>query len=191
MNTILSFYHISMPSWMDAWTLTRAAGISSYILITLSVLVGLYQSLRTKQGKPAAAASAAHVSLARWSVYLVMFHLILLAYDSYSHYTWAELLIPLKSHLEPIPMAFGIVAGYFLVFTIFTTELRTKIGQTVWKKLHMASPLLYLLSTVHGIANGTDTKTYLPMYIVSALSVLVMLVVRFSLAGKRKAVGAS
>nr|WP_236587779.1 ferric reductase-like transmembrane domain-containing protein [Tumebacillus amylolyticus] len=175
-----------MPAWVDAWTLTRSAGIGGYVLLTLSVLVGLYQSIRTKQGKPAPIAAAAHVSMARWSLYLVLVHLILLAFDSYSNYSWSELLIPFTSHLEPIPMAFGIIAGYLLLFTMVTTELRTKIGQKAWKKLHMASPILYLLSTVHGIANGTDTGSYLPMYIASSLSVILMLVIRFGFAGKSK-----
>lgn len=186
MDTILSFYHITLPTWVNAWTLTRAAGLGCYLLLTLSVLSGLYQSIRTKQQKPTPIAAILHQSLARWSLYLVLVHLILLAYDNYSQYTWTELLVPLKSHLDPIPMAFGIIAFYLLIVTIITTEARTKIGLKLWRKLHMASPVLYLLSTVHGITNGTDTLKYVPMYLLSASSVILLLLVRFVLIGRKR-----
>ncbi|MFC6603789.1 hypothetical protein ACFQDF_23380 [Ectobacillus funiculus] len=42
------------------------------------------------------------------------------------------------------------------MLTWITTKLRKQIGIRLWRVLHMFTPILYILVTIHGVWLGTD-----------------------------------
>ncbi len=70
-------------------------------------------------------------------------------------------------------MALGIVALYVGIAVGISTWLRPYIGYKWWRNLHMLTLLLYALVVVHGIATGSDTRTWWGAAIY-ALSVLLI-----------------
>jgi methionine sulfoxide reductase heme-binding subunit len=170
--------------WLNDWYLIRSAGIVSYLLISLSMIVGLYMQVRKQQGLvPGGMLTFVHINIGNWGFYLGLFHGILNAFDQYEPFKWQELVIPFVSHYKNSSMGLGILAMYFLIITIFTSEFRSMIGISLWRKLHIFTPLVYFSATIHGVLIGTDTKTMLGyyMYLISVFFVLFLLVWRFTL----------
>src|SRR5215469_5637601 len=57
-------------------------------------------------------------------------------------------------------MALGIVALYLGLAIGLSTWLRPIIGYAWWQRLHVLTLVTYGLVTVHGIATGSDTRTW-------------------------------
>lgn len=167
---------------ISPWNVTRATGIIAYLLLSLSTLSGLWLSLRKLHGKSTANLTFLHQPLGNWGLHLTVIHVFILLWDHYVGYTPAELLVPFYSANNTIAMGFGIIGMYALAVTILTSELRAVIGYSAWKKLHMLSPITYLMATAHGLAMGTDTQSPLmiSLYIGSLAGIIIMLLLRLT-----------
>ncbi|BCJ86030.1 hypothetical protein [Effusibacillus dendaii] len=70
--------------WLNAWNLTHSAGTVSYLLLSLSVVTGLYAQI-IRGGKPTAAwLFPLHETLGYWGFYLGLFHGLILWRDGRS-----------------------------------------------------------------------------------------------------------
>lgn len=168
--------------WINTWYLTRAAGIISYLLLSLSVISGLYLQIRQQRSLRPGIWAFFHQPLGNWALYTGLFHGLILLYDRYVTFRWYELFVPFVSHYRTISLGLGILAMYGLVATIAATELRSRIGMNIWRKIHVLSPLAYVLATFHGLYLGTDSGSLYgaAVYLGSVLVVAVLLMIRFS-----------
>jgi methionine sulfoxide reductase heme-binding subunit len=168
--------------WFNVWYLIRSTGYVSYILISLSVILGLYSQLQKSRGaKVNGLLTFAHMNMGNWGFYLGLMHGILTAFDTYQPFQIKELLIPFLSHYKNFAMGMGIISMYCLIITIFTSEFRSVIGIALWRKLHMFTPLVYLSATIHGIYIGSDSQQLWSfyLYLVSIALVAILLLLRF------------
>ncbi|MEH7437604.1 ferric reductase-like transmembrane domain-containing protein [Neobacillus drentensis] len=141
---------------MFEWYMIRATGTVSYLLLYLSVLLGLYSQVQKKRKQKVTISLFLHEALSNWALILVLGHVGFLLIESYISFQWVEVLIPFKTDYKPLPMAMGIVSLYFLIMTVVTSKARKKIGYQKWRKLHALNPILYLLVTLHGLFIGSD-----------------------------------
>lgn len=159
------------------WDVARAGGFTAYILLTLSVVWGLaltmhWQTLRW----PRIINSELHNFLTLLALIFTGIHVLAVWLDPYTKFGWNEMLIPLASHYRPLWMAFGIVALYLGLAIGLSTWLRPYIGYKWWRRLHVSTLLLFVLVAVHGIATGSDARTWwgIAIYGGSLLSVGVL-----------------
>ncbi|MCM3569669.1 ferric reductase-like transmembrane domain-containing protein [Neobacillus mesonae] len=138
------------------WYMIRATGTVAYLLLYLSVIIGLYTQIQKKRKQKIVNTLIFHESLSDWALYLTLGHAGVLLIDQYMSFQWFEVLIPFQTNYEPIPMALGIIGLYFLMMTIITSKARKKIGYQKWRKLHALNPILYVFVTLHGLLMGTD-----------------------------------
>jgi DMSO/TMAO reductase YedYZ heme-binding membrane subunit len=138
------------------WYMIRATGTVAYILLYLTVIVGLFSQVQKKRKKKMTGVINLHEELSNWAIVLVGGHLGFLLLDTYIGFKWTEIFIPLATNYKPIPMALGTLSFYFLVMTIITSKLRKKVGYLKWRKLHALNPILYIMVTIHGLWIGTD-----------------------------------
>lgn len=138
------------------WYAIRATGTVAYLLLYMSVLIGLYSQVQKKRKKKINGVIHFHEELSDWALILVCGHLGILMLDTYMGFKWSELFIPFKTTYKTIPMALGTLSFYFLILTIITSKLRKKIGYLRWRKLHALNPILYMMVTIHGLWIGTD-----------------------------------
>ncbi|MFJ7729514.1 ferric reductase-like transmembrane domain-containing protein [Neobacillus sp. NPDC097160] len=141
---------------MFEWYIIRATGTVAYLLLYLSVIIGLYTQVQKKRKQKVTLSLVLHESLSNWALYLVLGHVGFLLIDSYISFQWFEILIPFNTDYKPLPMAMGALSLYFLIITVVTSKARKKIGYQKWRKLHALNPILYILVTVHGLFIGTD-----------------------------------
>ncbi len=175
------------------WDVARAGGLTAYVLLALSVALGLALSLHWQSPRwPRLLNSELHNFATLLATIFTGVHVLAVAFDPYTHFGLSELLIPLASHYRPLWMAFGIVGLYLGIAIGISTWLRPKIGYALWRKLHVLTLVLYGLVTVHGIATGSDTGTVwaTAIYLGSLAVVGTLLAVRV-LAPRQTSTGAS
>lgn len=152
------------------WDVARAGGVTAYILLTLAVAVGLALTLHWQSNRwPRLINSELHNFLTLLALVFVGVHVLAVWVDPFTHFGWNEMLVPLASHYRPVWMAFGIVGLYLGLAIGLSTWLRSSIGYAWWRRLHVLTLALYALVTVHGIATGSDTRTWwgIALYVTS------------------------
>jgi predicted ferric reductase len=173
------------------WDIARAGGFTTYVLLTLAVIVGLALSTQIQSPSrwPRLLNSELHNFLTLLSTIFLVIHVLAAWIDPFTRFSWNEILIPLASHYRPEWMAFGIVALYLGIAIGISTWLRKRIGYKWWRRLHVLTLAVFALATVHGIGTGSDTQTWwaLGIYLVSIALVGSLLCRRMlSLKGKHK-----
>ncbi|MFB9759697.1 ferric reductase-like transmembrane domain-containing protein [Ectobacillus funiculus] len=138
------------------WYLIRTTGLVAYLLMYGSVMVGLFSQIQKRKRKKMTNTLHVHEVLSNWTCILTIAHLALLFFDTYVSFDWKDLLIPFVTDYKPLSMAIGIFSLYLLMLTWITTKLRKQIGIRLWRVLHMFTPILYILVTIHGVWLGTD-----------------------------------
>lgn len=163
------------------WDIARAGGFTAYGLLTLAVFVGLALSLRWQTNRwPRIINSELHNFLTLLALIFTGVHVLAVAVDAYTAFGLSELLVPLASHYRPLWMAFGIVGLYLGLAIGLSTWLRPRIGYLWWRRFHVLTLVLYGLVTIHGIATGSDSRTWwgLGIYLASLVAVSIPLAFR-------------
>jgi hypothetical protein len=166
------------------WDVARAGGFTAYILVTLAVALGLALTLHWQSPHrwPRLINTELHNFLTLLSLVFTGVHVLAVWLDPFTRFGWNEIFIPLASHYRPLWMALGIVALYLGIAIGISTWLRPLIGYRWWRRLHTMTLLAFALVTVHGIATGSDTRTWwgVAIYASSVLLVGVLLWRRLS-----------
>ncbi len=141
------------------WDIARAGGMVAYVLLSLSVALGLALSMRWQRPRwPRLITNELHSFVTLLSLVFVGIHVLAVWLDPYMRFAWQDILIPLASSYRPLWMAAGIVGTYLMLAVWISTQLRSRIGYTWWRRLHVLTFFVYLFSTVHGLGTGTDTR---------------------------------
>jgi DMSO/TMAO reductase YedYZ heme-binding membrane subunit len=139
------------------WYVARATGVMAWGLSTAAVLWGLFLHTRALGRKPAAPwLLDLHRHLGGLTVLFVLAHMGALVADSFVHFGWAELLVPMASSWQPGAVALGIVAFYGLLAVELTSLAKKRISKKVWVRVHLSAYLTFVLATAHGVWAGTD-----------------------------------
>ena len=164
-----------MTLWQSVtWDVARTGGFTAYILMMLSVAVGLALTMHWQSPKwPRLINSELHNFLALLGTVFIAIHVLAVWIDPFTRFGWAEVFLPFASHYRPVWMAFGIVALYLGIAVGISTWIRPWIGYKWWRGLHMLTLLAFILVTIHGIATGSDTRTWWGMLIYGGSVLLV------------------
>ncbi|GAC1348271.1 MAG: hypothetical protein NVS3B14_01620 [Ktedonobacteraceae bacterium] len=143
------------------WDVARAGGFTAFGLLTVSVAIGLALTLHMQTPRwPRIINSELHNFLTLLALIFTGVHILAVWIDPFTNFGWNEVFIPFVSHYRPLWMALGIVAFYIGLAIGLSTWLRPHIGYKLWRSLHVFTLLLFALVVVHGIATGSDTRTW-------------------------------
>jgi sulfoxide reductase heme-binding subunit YedZ len=149
-----------------AWYVARASGVLAFVLLTVTVLLGVLLSGRkTLPGWPRYAVEDVHrfANLLTWS--FVGLHVLGLLADNFIGFTVAQVLVPFASHYRPTATAAGILAAELLGALALTNVYRKRLPYTLWRRAHYLNFAVWVLAFVHGIAAGTDTADAWMMFV--------------------------
>ncbi len=161
-----------------AWYTTRLAGFLAYGALSLSVLYGLLLSTGVLDAVAQRAVSfTLHQELAAFGIALTLVHGASLALDHTMPYTLVELVVPFASPYRPAWVALGQLALFIAVAVYASFNLRRRLGQRTWRRVHYLTFLAWLGATVHGLLSGTDTSApwALWSYVATATAVSFLL----------------
>ncbi|MFI5274647.1 MAG: ferric reductase-like transmembrane domain-containing protein [Ktedonobacterales bacterium] len=164
-----------MSAWETVmWDVARAGGFTAYLLLTLSVAVGLALTLHWQSARwPRLINSELHNFVTLLSLIFVGVHVLAVWVDPFTRFGWSEVFIPFVSHYRPLWMALGIVALYLGLAIGLSTWLRPLIGYAWWRRLHVFTLLSFALVMAHGLATGSDTRTWWGALIYAASAALI------------------
>jgi predicted ferric reductase len=164
------------------WYLSRAAGITAYLLLTAATVLGLAISTRVADrwlARPVV--FALHEQLAWLGLAATGLHLGALLGDSYLPFRLDDLLVPFAAPYRPGAVALGVLALYLSAAITGSFYVRARIGQRAWRALHMASFATYALATVHGVLAGSSTAQPWMQWLYLASGVAVLFLTNYRL----------
>jgi predicted ferric reductase len=143
------------------WDIARAGGFTAYILLGLSVALGLALSMKWQSPSkwPRIINNELHNFLALLALVFTTVHVLAVWIDPYTKFGWNEVFIPFLTSYRTLWMSLGIVALYLGIAIGISTLLRPYIGYKWWRRLHYVTIAIYIMVTIHGIMTGSDTKT--------------------------------
>jgi predicted ferric reductase len=168
------------------WYLSRAAGLVAYLLLWLSITLGLAITNRLVRAWPGGpTALDLHQFCSLLALGFALFHGLILLGDRYINYTLAQLVIPFADgDYRPFWVGLGQLSFYLAILITFSFNARRFIGLRAWRILHYASFALYAMVTAHGIGAGTDSTMpmVLALYIIAAATTFFLTLLRVLLA---------
>jgi predicted ferric reductase len=152
------------------WYVARASGLVGWGLLAAATLWGLALSTKVLGKRPR---PNWILDLHRWlgGVALVFtgVHVSALFLDQYTHFGLAAVLVPFAAKWHPVAVAWGVVAFYLLLAVELTSLARARISKRLWRRVHFASFLLFVVGTIHGLTAGTDTKSMMARVLAAAV----------------------
>lgn len=184
-----------LPAWMPgldaslsgaepraAWYLTRTTAFVAYILLWMSMVLGLMitnKMARIWPGGPVAFDIHQYTSLL--GLGFALFHALILLGETYVKYGLIEVLIPFASvNYAPFWVGLGQLGFYLLAAVALSFYVRRSLGRQAWRAIHFLSFAMFLLALLHGLGSGTDTKTgwAVALYLMTGGSVLFLTLYR-------------
>ncbi len=146
-----------MTSGNALWYLSRATGLVSLVLLTLTVLGGiLVRRGVTPNRLPRFVMWGLHRNVALLSVAFLGLHIATVVLDSYVPINLLDAVVPFTSAYRPIWLGLGAVAFDLLLAVIVTSLLRARIGHRTWRAVHWLGYALWPTAVVHGLGTGSD-----------------------------------
>lgn len=140
------------------WYLGRAGGFVAFVLLLVSMVLGIAISSRIFDGLLARGwFFELHKFVSLFLLAAILFHALIMLPDPYANYTVDELLVPFRSHIMPEATAVGILSLYGLALVSLSFYLTKWIGQPTWRKIHYLTFLAYVSGAVHALWAGTDS----------------------------------
>jgi methionine sulfoxide reductase heme-binding subunit len=171
------------------WYIERAAGFTSYELLSLTAILGVTsRSGIWDQWKLRYVMTQLHQFVSILLLAFIALHLFGLHEDSTIPFPWTKLLVPFASTYRPLPTGCGVLALYGILVLVFTSWIRDKIGVKFWKSVHFLSFPTFALVTLHGLLAGTDSGSHqaLWLYLVPILLFAIGLSTRIRKASIRE-----
>jgi sulfoxide reductase heme-binding subunit YedZ len=142
------------------WLASRASAIVALVLITVSVGIGLTMSAKLMRRRGLGPKlMAVHEQSALVGLIAIGVHGVTLLGDSFLHPSLADISVPFLMDYKTLFTGLGILGGWLAAFLGLTFYFRRRIGPALWRRMHRATVLVYLLGLLHTIGAGTDAST--------------------------------
>ncbi len=143
------------------WYLSRAAAITAYGLLWVSMATGVAITNKMAAVWPGGpTARDLHQFTSLLGLGFALFHGVILIGDAYINFNLVQVLLPFSSpSYRPFWVGVGQTTLYLWAIVAFSFYLPRQIKQRVWRKLHFVSFAVFAAALLHGITSGTDSGT--------------------------------
>ncbi len=149
---------IAVVGGSTLWFLSRATGIVAFVLLTLTVVLGIATSLRLQtRNLPRFVIEYLHRNVTVLVMALIAIHVTSVVLDGFAPIGWAAAVIPFSSPYRPIWLSLGALGFDLLLAVAVTSWLRHRVGFRVWRFLHWSAYASWLVVLVHAFGTGSDT----------------------------------
>ena len=147
------------PGEYGWWLASRSAGIVALLCITLSVAVGLAMAGRVSRNpRLARTLMAVHQQAALVGLVAIAVHGITLLGDRFLAPGLTGIAVPFVIDHEPLWTGLGVIGGWLAAALGLSYWVRHRIGPGLWRRLHRATILVYVLAVAHTLGSGTDAS---------------------------------
>ena len=150
---------IALTGGSTLWFLSRATGIVAFVLLTLTVVLGIATSLRLQtRNLPRFVVEYLHRNVTIIVMVLIAIHVASVVLDGFVPIGWISAIIPFTSSYRPIWLSLGALGFDLLLAVAVTSWLRHRVGFRVWRFLHWSAYASWLAVLVHAFGTGSDTQ---------------------------------
>ncbi len=139
------------------WYATRATGIVSLALLTLTMVFGILTAGRVRSRSwLAVAQSDLHKRMSLLAMVFLAIHVLTAVLDTYVHLGWASIVVPFSSSYEPFWTGLGTVAVDLMIAVAVSSALRQRISVRTWRGIHWLAYGTWPVAMAHALGEGTD-----------------------------------
>ena len=139
------------------WLASRAAGIVAILAASASVVAGLLMANGLPRGPGVKRRLLdVHEATALVALGAIALHGAALLFDGYLQPAATQLLVPFTLDYRPGWTGLGIIAGYLAAALGLSYYARRAIGPALWRRVHRATILVWVLGVLHVLGAGTD-----------------------------------
>lgn len=182
------------PTHYMWWLVSRASGLVALGLISVSVLLGLTMANKLLR-RPGLNRKLArlHEHLALVGLGAIAVHGLSLLGDRWLHPGVSGLVVPFAMTYRPLFTGLGVISAYLAALLGLSFYARRAIGARLWRRLHRATVLVWLLGVVHTLGAGSDASTpWLRMtMLITGVPIVTLALMRFGRRPGRRAQAAA
>jgi sulfoxide reductase heme-binding subunit YedZ len=185
---VIAFASIShVLSKYGWWIVSRSSGIVAFVLIAISVLIGL-----TMAGKPVReprftkSMRAVHEQTALAGLVAIAVHGLAILLDPWLKPGITGVTVPFALGVHTFWTGLGVIAGYLAMLLGLSFYLRRQIGARLWRKAHRATIAVYVLGLFHALGAGTDTGSLIFLCFAAATAVPIAILFVYRLGATRR-----
>ena len=150
------------------WIVSRSAGIVAFVLVSISVFLGLTMAGRPyRQPGLTRRLKVLHEQTALAALVAIAVHGLGILLDPWLKPGVVGVTVPFAIGLHRFWVALGILAGYLAVLLGLSFYFRRRIGARRWRVAHRATIAVYLLGLLHALGAGSDARS--PFFLLWAL----------------------
>jgi predicted ferric reductase len=130
-------------------------GLAAVGTATVNMVLGLLIALRYSPVRLWPHRRINIFRLHEWTAYfillLIVLHPAVLLLRDSTHFGWRDVLLPIRSPVQPMLNTVGAAALYGLLIVIVTSFFRLRMARPLWKKLHFLVFPAFVLMFIHSI----------------------------------------
>jgi len=139
------------------WYVTRATGLVSLLLLTASVLLGLFTAGRFRSERwPRFLTQGLHGNVSLLVLVFLALHIVSTVLDTYTSISLTAAFVPFASSYKTVWLSLGAVALDLLIALTATSLIRGRLGYRTWRRLHWLAYACWPVAVAHGLGIGTD-----------------------------------
>ena len=141
------------------WYLTRGTGLVTLVLLTMSVVLGVVETVRWATPRwPRFVTAALHRNVSLLVMVLLAVHIVTSVLDGFVPIRWLDSVVPFVSAYRPVWLGLGALAFDLMLALVITSLARRYIGYPAWRAIHWTAYACWPLALVHGLGTGSDTR---------------------------------
>jgi sulfoxide reductase heme-binding subunit YedZ len=142
------------------WYLARGSGVTSLILFTVVVALGIGTRRGLAfTGMPRLVVASVHRSASLLALAFLAVHVTSLMFEPFTQLGIVDLVVPFTSAYRPLWVGAGALAFDLALAVIVTSLLRDRLGRRAWWAVHGLAYAMWPVALLHGIGSGTDRST--------------------------------
>jgi methionine sulfoxide reductase heme-binding subunit len=140
---------------ISAIDLCAYVGLFAVFLATANMLIGLMIAVRYSPVRFWPHRRINIFSLHNWTAYLLLasiaIHPLILLFVSRNRFRIFDIIVPLRSPLQPLENSIGAVGAYLLIIVVLTSYYRKQLGRHRWKLFHFLVYAAGILVFIHSV----------------------------------------
>jgi predicted ferric reductase len=139
------------------WYATRASGIVTLVLLTMTMILGLVTTGRAKgRNWPGFVQQELHRRLSILSVVFLALHVLTSILDTYVHIGWWAVVVPFASPYARFWVGMGTIALDLMAAVFVSSLLRSHLAPGTWRGIHWLAYACWPIALAHTFGLGTD-----------------------------------
>lgn len=142
------------------WYLMRGSGVTTLLLLTGVVVLGILTSRKTSLPTlPRFATMSLHRSVSMLAMVFLTLHVVTAVLDPYAQVELLDTAVPFLGSWQALMLGLGTLSLDLLVAVMVSSLLMRHVSRRTWRTIHWLGYASWPLAFVHSLGTGSDAGT--------------------------------